>query len=151
MTNTVTSSNGITLAGGAAPRILPDLSQSVSTGTGTANPAKTAALKAKRMAAGDKPGEVAEKGVKAKHKANVIAASDKVRRISRVEPICKVIAAMMDKGPKHVAIMAKQAKCSERDIRLAIDKLRAMKWRIDRIQGAPKTFGYAPKFKRPKL
>ncbi len=157
MAETETASNGVTLAKSPAPRILPDLSQAVSTNTGTGDADKTAKLKAARRAAGvadkptiaGKPGKVARKGVAAQHAANVVVASNKLRRISRVEPICKVIAAMMDKGPQHVATMSKKAACSEREVRLAIDKLRAMKWLIDRT--AIKTFGYRPKFKRPKL
>lgn len=150
---TTQASNGVTLAK-VAPRIL-EQGAAVSTDTGTANPDKTARLKAARIAANGgkpdtgKPGKVARKGVAAQHKANAIVASNKLRRISRVEPICKVIATMMDKAPQHVAAMAKKAACSEREVRLAIDKLRAMKWLIDRT--AIKTFGYRPKFKRPKL
>lgn len=164
-TETSTASNGVTLAKVGSPRILPDLTQDTSTAVGTANPEKTAKLRAARKAAEAKPaakvGKPAAKGVAARHAANVQAASDKVRRLSRVAPVCNIIVKMMRdaatraaKAGKasavHVAAMAEKAECSERDVRLAIDKLRAMKWQIDnKPTGAPKTFGFRKGWKIP--
>lgn len=114
--------------------------------------AKRDAQKAARLAAASAPAKVAPRileDVSKQVAANVIAASNKVRRLSRISPIADRVAEMLKGGAKHVAIMAKAVECSEKDIRHAIDRLRANGYKIDRT--AYMTFGYAKGFKAPKV
>lgn len=147
---TIVASNGVTLAATATPRILPDLTQ--------ANADKPAKAKGKGKGKGGAKDSgdvspIAAKGVAAKHAANIKAASDKVRRLSRVEPLiapmCRLFVKAGDKGV-HVATLAKALKCSELDVRHAIDKVRAMGvGRNNLARVAPKTFGLRKGYKLP--
>lgn len=133
-----------------APRVLDDLTQAMRDQIAADGAKRSADLKAKAKAKAPAKGNgraAIAKAIAAKHNANVVAASNKVRRLSRIAPICDQVVELMRGGAKHVAVMAEKVECSERDIRLAIDKLRASAYRIDRVK--PMTFGFAKGFKVP--
>lgn len=74
----------------------------------------------------------------AKSKATAIP-----ERTSKVGPLMQKVVDTLTKGPSTVAAMAAKFEASEREIRQAIDRARAKKHEIKRLE--KNTFGFAKK------
>lgn len=151
-----------------APRVLPDLAQAsalaaeLAATKATAKAADTAKAKAKaaapRIAGKAKVSPTVKRGVDAQLRESVEEASNKRRKISKAGPLLKPLHKLLSPGKAmHIAALAKSMKCTEQDVRGAIDTLRRLihpvngvRYLLNKPDGAPsKTFGYKKGWKLP--
>jgi hypothetical protein len=141
--------------GATSPRVLPDLSEASRLAADVAKDKAT--RKAGKPKAKANVSPTVKSGVKKALKESVEVASDRRVRLSKSGPLLLPLHKHLATGAKHIAVLAKSMKCSEQDVRGAIDNLRRLihpvngrNYLVNKPGGVPKTFGYKAGYKLPK-